>query len=68
MKQEYLLHQTSALKLFITNQSKVRLEYCAGQQEFELIEEAIEFVTIHPELFSSAEYDEFFAVLQGTNK
>jgi hypothetical protein len=68
MKQEYLLHQTSALKLFITNQSKVRLEYRAGQQEFELIEEAIEFVTIYPELFSSAEYDEFFAVLQGANK
>jgi hypothetical protein len=63
MKQERLLLETSALKLFITNQSKVRLEHRAGQQEFELIEEAIEFVGIHPELFSSEEYTEFFAVL-----
>jgi hypothetical protein len=68
MKQERLFLQTSALKLFITNHSKVRLEFYTGQQEFELIEEAIEFVSIHPELFSSKEYGEFFALLQSRNR
>jgi hypothetical protein len=63
VKQEYLLLETSALKLFVTKQSRIRLEHRAGQSEFELIEEAIEFVSIHPGLFSSKEYTEFFAVL-----
>lgn len=64
MKQERLLLETSALQLWITRQSKVRLIHAGQQQEFELIEDAIEYISIRPELFSSAEYDEFFAVLQ----
>ncbi len=63
LKQERLLLETNALKIFITAQSRVRLEHGDDRWEFELLEDAIDFVGIHPELFDSSAYDEFFAVL-----
>jgi hypothetical protein len=63
MKQERLLFETNAVKLFITAQSRVRLEYAERQWEFELIEDAIEFIGLHPEIFDSGVYNEFFDTL-----
>jgi hypothetical protein len=63
MKQERLILETSAVKLFITAQSRVRLEYGSDQWEFELIEDAIEFIGLHPKIFDSRVYNEFFDML-----
>jgi hypothetical protein len=63
MKQERLILETNAVKLFITSKSRVRLEQAGDQWEFELIEDAIEFIGIHPEWFDSSVYNEFFDAL-----
>jgi hypothetical protein len=55
--------ETSKMKLTNIGKGRVLLEFDDEQKEFESVEKCIIFILIHPEIFSSEDYDEFLAAL-----
>jgi hypothetical protein len=68
MTESRLVLETSDLRLWILAPStarinRVRLEHRDQHWDFELLEDAIEFIGLHPELFDSKVYNNFFDAL-----
>jgi uncharacterized protein YfkK (UPF0435 family) len=57
-------HQSERLRIILTSHSKVLLELCDSQTEFETLEDAYEFVLVRPEEFSSGLYQAFATELE----
>ncbi len=64
IKQDRLILETNALKLFITAQSRVRLEWESNKLEFVTIEDAWAFIETNPNMFDSSVYNDFMATLE----